>query len=298
MKVTLYWCFLAAACIGGSTAGLTEEAEQLLNAVDQLDFDEADDLIILLGSSGVGKSTLSKFITHDPSLQVVQVDGKYVFTDNGTISNGTSKSMTMLPNVYMDNETGQVLVDCPGFSDTREPKFEIAASYFLKRVLEYAKRVKIVLVEDHSSLKKNADRVGMTRLLKHVSKLIPNVDQFRGSMVLVAAKVTNQPDISDEEEKTSIMTFISDYAGDLRNDINNHQQNASFQRNTENLLKALNAINSDGSGSNLALFRKPNKGGSPWESPILTKCYNDLRDLIFQQTPWLDNTNQSYNYTL
>lgn len=297
MQATLYWCLLAATCISRSTAGLTEEVEQLLNAGDQLEFNGATDLIILLGSTGVGKSTLSKFITHNPSLQVVKVGSSYVFTDNGTISTVTSKSMTLLPNVYRDTETGQILVDCPGFSDTREPKFEIAASFFVKKVLEYAKRVKIVLVENHFSLTEGADRFGLKRLLKHVSELMPNVNHFRGSMVLLATKVINQG-ISDEEEKTDIMTFISNFAGDLRNDINNHMQNASFQRNTENLLKALNAINSDGSGTNLALFRKPNKGGSPWESPILSKCYNDIRDLIFQRTPWLDNTNQRYHYTL
>ena len=297
MKVALYCCFLAVTCIGGSTAGLTEEVEQLLNAGDQLEFNGATDLIILLGSTGVGKSTLSKFITHNPSLQVVKVGSSYVFTDNGTISTVTSKSMTLLPNVYRDTETGQILVDCPGFSDTREPKFEIAASFFVKKVLEYAKRVKIVLVENHFSLTEGADRFGLKRLLKHVSELMPNVNHFRGSMVLVATKVINQG-ISDEEEKTDIMTFISNFAGDLRTDISNHQQNASVQRNTENLLKALNAINSDGTGTNLALFRKPNKGGSPWESPILAKCYNDIRDLIFQRTPWLDNTNQRYHYTL
>lgn len=297
MKAVFYCCFLAATCFGWSRAGLTEEVEQLLNAGDQLNFNGATDLIILLGSTGVGKSTLSKFIAHNPSLQVVKVGSSYVFTDNGTISTVTSKSMTLLPNIYKDAETGEILVDCPGFSDTREPKFEIAASFFVKKVLEYAKRVKIILVENHFSLTEGADRFGLKRLLKHVSELMPNVNHFRGSMVLIATKVINQG-ISDEEEKADIMTFISNFAGDLRNDISTHMQNASIQRNTENLLKALNVINSDGSGTNLALFRKPNKGGSPWESPILTKCYTDIRDLIFQRTPWLDNTNQRYQYTL
>lgn len=298
MRATLYCFFLAATCIGRSTAGMTEEVEELLNAGEELDFNGATDLIIILGSTGVGKSTLAKFITHDPSLQVIQAGNSYVFKDNGTISIVTSKSMTLLPNVYKDTETGQILVDCPGFSDTREPKFEIATSFFIKKVMEYAKRVKIVLAENHFSLMTGNDRFGLTRLLKHISELIPNIDHFRGSMVLIATKVINQG-ISDEAEKEDIISFCSEFARDLRIEISNHKHNnASYQRNRENLLKALDVINGDGTGTNLDLFRKPNQVGSPWDSPMLLKLYNDIRDSIFQRTPWVDNTNQSYHYTL
>jgi GTP-binding protein EngB required for normal cell division len=297
MKAAVYWYFLAVTCIGRSTAGLTEEVEELLNAGDQLEFNGATDLIIILGSTGVGKSTLAKFITKNPSLQVIKSGHSYVFIDNGTISTVTSKSMTLLPNVYRDEETGQILVDCPGFSDTREPKFEIAASFFIKKVMEYAKRVKIILAENHFSLMDGADRFGLKRLLKHVSELMPNVNHFRGSMVLIATKVINQG-LTDEEEKSDIMSFISNFAGDLRNDISSHQSNASFQRNTGNLLRALNVINNIGSGTNLALFRRPIEGGSPWESTNLARCYSYIRDLIFQRMPWLDNSNQRYHYTL
>ncbi|XP_059489999.1 uncharacterized protein LOC132205134 [Neocloeon triangulifer] len=287
-------CVLAVACCEKTK---TEEVEELLNAGDQLDLGTSKDLILLIGSTGVGKSTLSKFLTHNPSLQSTKVGSSYVFIDNGTISTITSKSMTLLPNVYQDKDTGLIIVDCPGFSDTREPKFEIAASYFVKQVLEYAKKLKIILAENHFSLTEGADRFGLKRLLKHVSELIPNIERFRGSLALIATKVINQG-IPDEEEKADIMTFMNNFATDLRNDLANQKQNATLYKTNEGILRALEVIYGDGSGSNLALFRKPNKAGSPWESSLLQKCYADIRSLIFETTPWIDNTNQVYHYTL
>jgi hypothetical protein len=56
MKSLLIWGMFAAAGISLSCGNLTDEVEQLLNHGDQLNFNGVTDLIILLGSTGVGKS--------------------------------------------------------------------------------------------------------------------------------------------------------------------------------------------------------------------------------------------------
>ncbi|CAB3362969.1 Hypothetical predicted protein [Cloeon dipterum] len=45
-----------------------EEVQELLNLGDGIDFHGASQYTILMGSSGVGKSTLAKFLIQDPTL--------------------------------------------------------------------------------------------------------------------------------------------------------------------------------------------------------------------------------------
>lgn len=175
-----------------------EEVEELLDMKTTINLEKATRLILLLGTTGTGKSTLAKFLTKDPSLKVVAIGrNSYAFRDNGTIGSNIRKSMTVVPNIFKDPKTGEIIVDSPGFSDTREPKYEIANAFFMKHVLTYPTRLKIVVTENHFSLTEGMDRFGLTRLLKSLAELIPNIERLRGSISLVVTKFEHGIDEAD-----------------------------------------------------------------------------------------------------
>ncbi|XP_059488083.1 uncharacterized protein LOC132203929 [Neocloeon triangulifer] len=256
------------------------EVEELLRFGDTMDFGSSS-YIVLLGSSGVGKSTLAKFLVRDSSLMVFRKGRSFVYYDNSTISGITRQSKTLLPNHYKDLETGQVIVDMPGFSDTREPKYEIAAAYFIKKVMESAEKLKIVVVENMFSLTEGQDRYGLTRLIKHTAELIPDMTLYNDSVGLIATKASFNG-LTDEELIQDVVTYLETYAIDLAEEIQEGTDLVKSTKLLEGHLKFLETMIGSGDGSNVGLFYRPNKEGTPWESYLTNKSWILLRKLIFE----------------
>jgi hypothetical protein len=272
---------------GGQTSEM-EEVEDLLKLESSIDLRSAEKLILLLGSTGTGKSTLAKFVTNDPSLKVVQTGrSSHAFRDNGTISTNTRKSMTVVPNVYQDPQTRELIVDIPGFSDTREPKYEIANAFFMKQVLEYPLQLKIVVTENHFSLIEGMDRFGLSRLLQHLAELIPNIERHKGSLSLVVTKVEHG--IEEADLKADLKDFFSGYRNELLAELN-----GKANKTAEGMLRVLNVLAGDASGINVAFFRTPTL-----RSPSAMQLSREsIRTLIFTKTTWANNKNCVYHYPL
>ncbi|CAB3382562.1 Hypothetical predicted protein [Cloeon dipterum] len=185
------------------------------------------EVIILLGNTGTGKSTLSKFIRLDPTLKVEKVllagsktrktslskqDVLYrlIFSDGEVKigSNSSHESKTLVPNVDVDLDTGIHIVDCAGFQDTRGPRVDLSVAYFNKMALDYSHKVKILIVENYANLKQHGNRDSFTRALKHTAHLIgENLDVLEGSVGLVATKVPRTE--SAELVYSEIEAFLS-----------------------------------------------------------------------------------------
>ncbi|XP_065347144.1 uncharacterized protein LOC135944251 [Cloeon dipterum] len=190
---------------------------------------DGKDTIVLLGNTGTGKSTLSKYIRGDPTLRVEKItltqpsaketseleswyqnseenqsigdqkiNYRLIFTDGDVKigSNSSHKSKTLVPNVDVDSETGIHIVDCAGFTDTRGSKVDLAAAYFNKKLLDSSRKVKIVIVENYANLKQHGSRDSFPNTLKYTANLIgENLDELEGSMGLVVTKVERMENI-------------------------------------------------------------------------------------------------------
>lgn len=89
-----------------------------------------EDIIIVIGKTGSGKSTLVHYVAGDYS-QITAVDNGEMELEvydgldpqGGTMISAT-ESRTQVPEVVID-ENGYQWIDCPGFDDTRSMEIEV-----------------------------------------------------------------------------------------------------------------------------------------------------------------------------
>ena len=108
----------------------------------------ADEAIIVIGDTGVGKSTILAFLSGYDLF--VRYDGLKPVLDcpnEKAIKIGHNKySETSIPNkILIEN---YAFYDCPGFKDNKGEEYEISNSFFIQRLLDIYPKVKIVLMMD------------------------------------------------------------------------------------------------------------------------------------------------------
>ncbi|XP_059488465.1 uncharacterized protein LOC132204164 [Neocloeon triangulifer] len=241
------------------------------------------ELIVLVGVTGTGKSTLSKFLRKDETLTVVENEQMdCIFTDNetriGSLDSMTSK--TFFPNTDLDLQTGLPIVDMAGFRDTRSAEYDLVAAFFNKKILDGAKKMKIVIVENYSNVLLNNDRLAFITTFRHLAHLLKgNIESFGESISLVVTKVY--------ERKNDVQTIraIKVFLGKTEEHLN--QQMISLDKNDNSSMASLrdqillvHYVREKGS---IAIFRRPDEVQSPWQSEPLRKNYEDIRNLIFNR---------------
>lgn len=115
-------------------------------------------ILMLLGTTGTGKSTMANAFTVGPENIEQTEDGKYVAKNTDHITNETqgnvfkighlAKSETTTPTFYqLDNAKSLYLVDAPGLYDNTIRK-EYSNQTAVKEVLKKSKSFHIVLLMD------------------------------------------------------------------------------------------------------------------------------------------------------
>lgn len=142
------WCgFLYMFLIASESVyaeGWSESTENTLNYINnvrnKLNLKKNANINLVIGTTGVGKSTLNHCIATDCSkLRSVCTDQECRVEDDldveKDIAPSTTVSRTFIPEMMVD-DTGIVWYDCPGFGDTRNTTVEIATTLLIKSVIE------------------------------------------------------------------------------------------------------------------------------------------------------------------
>ncbi len=181
---------------------------------------QGKDLIILIGNTGAGKSTLANRLSgctlevkKPKELGLKGLTPVIVVkpcSQGGTLDEvmpigHSNQSKTFMPQVETDR-TGNTYCDCPGFLDNRGSEINIANAVNIKNTLAAAKSVKaIILINYHSLL---ADRArGLREMFQITCDLFGSPDRLVQHKASLLIGITNVPLDQDLE---TLQEFVGD----------------------------------------------------------------------------------------
>lgn len=167
--------------------GLLEENQGKLADLQKI---KDKDVILLIGLTGSGKSTLMNYLlgceleesfseAGDPIL--IPKEGQQLKAKMGT----GVEAETLVPSVFLLSN-GLALVDCPGFEENRGSEYGVCAMITNQLVVQLAASVRVVLVLSQKAVaEKGSD---FERLVNVLGKIFKNLDVVVPSMVFLLNK--------------------------------------------------------------------------------------------------------------
>jgi hypothetical protein len=238
-----------------------------------------------VGSTGRGKSTMLNFLCKDQSLRVEEnLQGYCIYVDGETTigSLNSFQSKTLHPNVVKDKEEGVFVVDLAGFQDTRGPLKDVTVAFTNKLVLESAKTLKIIIVEDYQNLQLNKDRGAFIASISFVAKLLgENIDACHSAIGVVATKIDST--LTDSKLVKSLDCFLGEV-----------QKSDVLDDDTRKLLKFVTQT------KNYGIFRQPREvgDGTPYSTGALKKNLESLRQMVFKRIPFSEKLCGKFQVTV
>mgnify|MGYP004730382853 CR=1 FL=1 len=183
--------------------------------------------VFYMGNTGAGKTTVTQLLHGDlKNLRSVTVElYEYLISDsNNKISSPESIiSKTFVPELLQCLEQVSYY-DCPGFCDNRSSLHDIAATYFIKKVMTHFDHVKFVFTISYPSLRPGVNRDDFLKLLGNVVTMNKNIQKFDKSIGLIITKVDNHPnkvgDIKgDDDILSSATAFMNNVKMELESKV-------------------------------------------------------------------------------
>jgi energy-coupling factor transporter ATP-binding protein EcfA2 len=234
---------------------------------------------LVIGISGTGKSTLCQLLAGSVDLRSKSEPDSYDFfitDDDNNISDSTITSKTYMP-ILVPVQKKAVMLDCPGFLDTRSHFHEIATSVFIKNVMEHIKSVKILVVTSHHAVRKGVDRTAFLNLLNNLVGFVKSLQNYKSSIALIVNKVELQVNpatmklVSDEEILRQIIAFLNEVRTELR-----------ISEKTSPRVELLNVLLSQDGGEyrKIGILRRPTKAGLLTDIEEMVEQKANLEDLL------------------
>jgi hypothetical protein len=177
------------------------------------ELDRNKEVLILLGNIATGKTSLSKFLRNDPTLDILKhATNPWTFIDSEKKIGRRNRDApnTIIPNVDVDEETETQVIDCAGFQDRISTDMELLDGFFNRKIFESSEKVKIVIVETWSSLRNLNNKQLASRLIQALTRTAnvigDNLESFKGSVGLIVTNVCG--DINEDNLLTEIKDVL------------------------------------------------------------------------------------------
>lgn len=135
------------------------------------------DVVLVLGITGSGKSTLTLLLT-GAELEAKEIDGaegSFLIVDKNNKISGTSTttSKTIVPDLMIEEMNGTAFYDCPGFGDSRGAKIDIAATFAIRKLLNFAESFKFIFTASYNSMQVAiGDRLDFMELTRYATNIV------------------------------------------------------------------------------------------------------------------------------
>lgn len=270
-------------------------------------------VIIFLGCTGDGKSTLTQFLAEDPGLRSEGQYGQYTIADDtGRIgaAGATIHSKTIQPNLvpYGGPDNPAFIMDCPGFHDTRSSFTDVVCTILTKKALSFCPKVKLILVINEFGVRKGGSRNAFVELVKHTFEFVKNFEKFKDSVALFVTKVMRVVDEDKDgnfhsQPDEHFVMRIREFLEDTRKTIQ-EQENVSNEKQTDyaNVLTLISLLLQDTKESHgiprICIFRCPSKKGYLRDMPDFKKCQSTMNNMIRNILQFTQVKEADFGYSL
>lgn len=166
-----------------------EEIRQLLLKIAQQQTVSAEDTpVLLIGTTGSGKSTLTNYLLGWHMQINEHGEATPVESSAPMLMSGSGESVTLVPKLQrgIDNT---LYCDCSGFLDNRSDEVRICASVATEHIIKTARHIAgIIVVIDYESIQASRG-AGFLHLLQNLAIVFHSIGQHSGSIVYVLNKV-------------------------------------------------------------------------------------------------------------
>lgn len=163
------------------------------------------DVVVFLGKTGSGKSTLINYLVNK-NLKVDDEDNIILSnpSDATAMRIGTSsRSETLLPKLA--NINNLILYDLPGFGDTRGTSISLVNAIFIKNIIESAKTARLIFVAGYDEITAGRGTL-LKELINTTRNLLPNSRNEEFSSLVI----TKSPADKNKEKLIGILRNKTD----------------------------------------------------------------------------------------
>ncbi|CAG7732786.1 unnamed protein product [Allacma fusca] len=275
---------------------IVDETERLIVAgesITQLD-DTKRDIVLMIGNTGAGKTTITKFLTEVGKLESYDTGDRYLIrdTDQKISVGSTMVSKTIFPELFVDGATGTAFYDLPGFSDTRSTSIEIANAVFMKKVADHAHRVKLLFVVNYGSLRTGETRTDLKTFLEQAVDLVKSPAKFKSAIAIVATKVEVR------RNRDQIIRGIASYLLTARANLEEVFHDVNKRRAAQDLIDAF--LSKDGSGkyNRISYFKQPDNVGPLTRFPEVMSQKAHIETVLYRNTQFLAKSPEDFGFSV
>ncbi|XP_055847846.1 uncharacterized protein LOC129913287 [Episyrphus balteatus] len=261
-----------------------------------------EEVVLVMGNTGAGKTTLVSALV-GRKIRATRERGypEYV-DDEGKIGRGTS-SKTLVPEAMIDGRNNVTYIDTSGFRDNRNIEYEISSIYFQNILMNRVKKVKFVFVISYDSLKNSGNKNDFDDLLERIGEFIKNVTKFHDGIALVATKVENTYEQSDDggfflvNDNQSVLEGIGNYLREKRETYSRKKENPEKYRMFVRLIDAL-LEKKNNSYSKIAIFRQPTGQGLLTKIKSANAEINAIAKMILENLNYVEKNKDDFGFAL
>lgn len=252
--------------------------------------DSVQDFVLVLGKTNIGKTPFIMWLTMNNSLLISErksKHGPFLMRDiNGKIeSSSLIDTATIYPHLYKKANESIVYYDLPGFQDVRDLKYDLGTWYFIRNVIDQAKRVKILFVTDFDSVQLGGKWPLFLNTLRDVANFVQNPKKFKQSIAFIVTKVPTRINGKKYDDDT-IIGLIETFLNEMKVKLSQKNINDSLIPYIEIIEK------------NIGIFRLPDRSGPFSEIEILRSGKFHIEDILKHKLIFTNTDKNDFGYTI
>lgn len=240
--------------------------------------DSDRDFVLVLGKRNIGKTPFTMWLTMDDSLLISERKSKhseFLVIDSEPI----------YPYLYRKANETTVYYDLPGIRGTVDPKYVFGTMYFIRNVVDHAKRVKILFVTDFNSVQLRGKRDIFLNSLRDLANFVKNPTKFKRSIAIIVTKVPNlinAKKYNDDAHIALIETFLHEVKKEL-----------SRKNKKDPLIQYIRMME-----GNIGIFRYTDKSGPLSHIEILRTAKFRIEDIIKNKLVYVDTNEDDFGHAI